>query len=115
MEWSFEEGGSSGRVNVKLRGDCDLYDAPRFKAEMLKKIESGEDGLLFDMSGIAYLDSTGVGAIIAILQAAKRRGLDLRFAGISGSPRRVLEMSSILPLLRMETVAAEAPRIAAVR
>lgn len=53
-------------------------------------------------AGVGYLDSTGVGAIIRILQEAKKRGCELRFVGVEGSPRKVLRMSNILLLMREE-------------
>jgi anti-sigma B factor antagonist len=67
---------------------------------MLSRISEGASALRLDFSGVVYLDSTGVGAIIRILQEAKKRGCELRFAGISGSPRKVLRMSNILALMR---------------
>jgi len=100
MEWTLDD--CEGRTTVRMVGDCDLYSAPRFKTAMLRKIEDGVRRLLLDMSGVRYLDSTGVGAIICILQAARKSGGELRFSGVSGSPRRVLEMSSILPLMKLE-------------
>ncbi len=101
MEWSFSEHESGSRIVVRMAGDCDLYNAPRFKAAVLGKMESGVRRLVFEMSELRYLDSTGVGAIIGILQAAKRLGGELSFVGLGGGPRRVLAMTSILPLMRM--------------
>jgi anti-anti-sigma factor len=66
---------------------------------MLARIEAGAGRLHFDLSGVAYLDSSGVGAIVKIVQAARRIGSKLRFSGISGTPRRVLDLANILPLL----------------
>lgn len=89
-----------GRLEVRVQGDCDLYRAPAFAAEMLRRIAGGARNILFDLGGLVYLDSTGVGAIIRILQAAKRTGGEVAFRGLRGSPRRVLEMSGMLHLLR---------------
>jgi len=85
---------------VRLQGDCDLYSAPKFKASMLKRIDEGVRRILIDMSEIRYLDSTGVGAIISILQAVKRVGGEIRFQGLNGAPRRLLERTSILPIMK---------------
>ncbi len=89
-----------GGALVHLRGNCDLYSAPKFKASILERIEAGASRILIDMSEIDYLDSTGVGAIISILQAARRAGGEVRFQGLRGSPRRLLERTSILPLMK---------------
>jgi len=39
MEMIVQEPGEKDSVVVHLRGDCDLYSAPRLKVAMLKKIE----------------------------------------------------------------------------
>jgi|GEM_PF-3827438 anti-sigma B factor antagonist len=90
----------ASRAVVYLEGDCDLYSAPKLKVSLLKKLDDGVRHILIDMSGLNYLDSTGVGVIISVLQAVKRSGGDIRFQGLRGSPRRLLERTSILPLMR---------------
>jgi anti-anti-sigma factor len=96
-------------AEVHLRGDCDLYSAPGFKASILKRMDEGLRRILIDMSLIDYLDSSGVGAIVCILQAAKRVGGDIRFRGLVGSPRRVLERTNILPIMKEVRVRSESP------
>jgi anti-sigma B factor antagonist len=106
MEWTVSESGEGGFANVELSGDCDLYSAPAFARAMLMRIAEGAPRFRFDFTGVDYLDSTGVGAIIRLLQEAKKRGCELRFRGLSGSPRRVLKMSNILSLMREDEAGA---------
>jgi anti-anti-sigma factor len=100
MEIIIREPIEKDSVVVHLRGDCDLYSAPSLKVALLKKIEGGVRRILIDMADICYLDSSGVGVIICLLQAAKRIGSEIRFRGITGGPRRVLERTNLLPLIR---------------
>jgi anti-sigma B factor antagonist len=104
MEWIVSSPDSGGFENVLISGDCDLYAAPPFAEAMKRRISGGARRLRFDLSEVAYLDSTGVGAFIRILQEARTFGTELRFRGIKGTPRKVLRMSNILPLLREETM-----------
>lgn len=99
MEWSTESTSVDGYELVTIVGDFDLYSAPEFFAVFSRHLEEGSRSLRFDFSGVSYLDSSGVGAIIKLLQTSRRVGGKLRFRGISGSPRKVLGMSNILPLL----------------
>ncbi len=102
MEWMNSPRDAAGFETVVLNGDCDLYSAPAFAKAMLARLAEGPGRYRFDLSGVGYLDSTGVGAFIRILQEAKKRGCELRFAGIAGSPRKVLKMSNILALMKEE-------------
>ncbi len=102
MEWTVSDKDEGGFENVAVKGDCDLYSAPAFAREILVRMAGGSDRLRLDFSGVDYLDSTGVGGIIRVLQDAKKRGCEIRFRGVAGSPRRVLKMSNILSLMKEE-------------
>jgi len=103
MEWRITDPDSEGFENVVISGDCDLYSAPSFAAAVQARIADGAKRLRLDLTAVEYLDSTGVGAIIRILQAAKRTGAELRFRGVGGTPRKVLKMSNILSLMREDS------------
>jgi Anti-anti-sigma regulatory factor (antagonist of anti-sigma factor) len=100
MEWRISAPDGSGFETVAVKGECDLYSAPAFAKAMIEKVKGGSPRLRVDLSEVGYLDSTGVGALIRIIQAARATGCDLRFRGIGGSPRKVLKMSNIIPLMR---------------
>lgn len=102
MEWIVEEKNDEGYERIVVSGDFDLYHAPAFAQAMVPRLKSGGKKFRFDLSRVEYLDSSGVGAIIKIVQAARQELIDVRFIGIAGAPRKVLRMSNILPLLREE-------------
>jgi len=102
MEWLISQPDTDGFENVIVTGDCDLYAAPSFAKAMRDRIAGGSTRLRFDLSKVDYLDSTGVGAIIRILQEGRRSGTELLFRGVKGTPRKVLRMSNILSLMREE-------------
>jgi len=87
---------------VKISGDCDMYNAQEFFSGVTEKMNSGFINIYLDFSGVIYLDSSGVGAIIKILKQSKEKKVDLRFRGINGTPRKVLRMSNILTLIKEE-------------
>jgi anti-sigma B factor antagonist len=99
MEWQLAGVGADGYELVRVKGDCDLYNAPPFTAAMIDKIAKGCARMKIDFSGVSYLDSTGVGSLIKIIKRAKAAKSELCFSGISGSPRRVLVMSNIISLI----------------
>ena len=93
---------AEGFEQVRVLGECDLYNAPRFAQTMLERLAKGAKRIRIDMSGVSYLDSTGVGSIIKILQASRVMGREVRFSGITGSPRKVLVMSNIISLMKID-------------
>jgi anti-sigma B factor antagonist len=100
MDWTITPGLKSAGEIVTLNGDFDLYEGPRFASEISVLIRGGQKYVVLDFSGVEYLDSCGVGVIIKLLQLMRSTGGVLRFQGIHGTPRRVLQMSNILSLLQ---------------
>jgi anti-anti-sigma factor len=90
--------------NLKIiaSGDCDLYSFRDFYAGIAKILLTGWDKAVLDLNGVAYLDSSGVGAIIRIIRLAREKQIILRFRGIQNTPRKVLEMSNIISLITEE-------------
>jgi len=100
MEWNISDQTAGGGIIITILGDFDLYVTPQFFKAAREQFTPGVPGVHIDCSGVRYLDSSGVGAIIKLLQAARANRTRLTFSGITGMPRKVLSMSNILPLLK---------------
>src|SRR5688572_25076351 len=100
MEWTIDAKTGAGPIFVRVVGEMDLYNAPKFAQAILAHINTGGRKLLIDMTGMHYLDSSGVGALIRIIQQMTQVQGDVRFTGLGGSPRKVLEMSNIISLMK---------------
>lgn len=51
-----------GLVNV--RGEVDIYTAPRLKEQLVKLIDGGATGVVVDLTGVTFIDSTALGVLI---------------------------------------------------
>jgi anti-sigma B factor antagonist len=60
-----------GQVVVDLRGEVDVYNAPRLRAELTRIFREGNLDIVLDVELVDFVDVTGLGVIIA---AAKRLG-----------------------------------------
>jgi len=103
MDIQYLENSAQRSLLVKVSGDCDMYNAQEFFLGVTEKMNSGFSIIYLDFSGVIYLDSSGVGAIIKILKQSKEKMVDLKFRGINGTPRKVLKMSNILTLIKEES------------
>lgn len=61
-----------GPVLVSLTGDLDAYSVPRLR-DALDELVSGVD-VVFDLSGVPFLDSAGLGALIAGVRRVRDGG-----------------------------------------
>ncbi len=68
---------------VILEGDVSIPESERFREFLMKRIDSGARDLLLDFTSVSYVDSSGISALLMLLQAARKIGGDIRIAGIS--------------------------------
>jgi len=99
MDYQYSENIGNKSMIISVIGDCDMYNARDFLTKIAEKINSGFISVYIDFSGVIYLDSSGVGAIIKIIQLSKEKKVNLKFRGITGTPRKVLRMSNILTII----------------
>jgi anti-sigma B factor antagonist len=55
---------SPGRGLVSLRGEVDIYTAPRLKEQLVKVLDEGATGIVVDLSDVTFIDSTALGVLI---------------------------------------------------
>src|SRR5437016_4863395 len=58
-----------GRPILVVSGEIDVFTAPRFKQAVLEMTDQGTRELFLDMRGVAFMDSSGLGAL---LEATRR-------------------------------------------
>ncbi|MDR1931309.1 MAG: STAS domain-containing protein [Spirochaetales bacterium] len=99
MEIQFFENKMDKSLTVKISGDCDLYNAHHLFNDVTGRMNSGCRAMYVDLSGVPYLDSSGVGAVIRIIQHSKSKKIDIKFRGIEGTVRKVMRLSNILSII----------------
>jgi anti-sigma B factor antagonist len=98
-----------GHVVVELRGDLDISTASDAR-ERLLAILAGQaaSALILDLSGLDFLDSTGVSVLVAIEQRAGVRGRKLFLAAPQKIVARVLRITSLDKHFRIYPTVEEA-------
>jgi anti-sigma B factor antagonist len=86
----------------------DVEVAARFRAELLELIAQGRRQLVIDLQEVAFVDSSGLGAMVSALKTIKRAtpAGDVRLA------RAQSAVVSLLEIIRLNRVLAAYPDIA---
>jgi len=74
-------------------------------AELLKE---NQKKVIFDLSEVTYLDSSGIGILMMCHAKLKKAGGALRIAGARGMVEETLELTSVNKIVRLYPTAAEA-------
>lgn len=80
---------------VSVRGELDMSTAPELSAALLKLSEQASRTITLDMSGVSFLDSSAIGALIASGQELSTAGRSLRIGHRSAIVSRVLEITGL--------------------
>jgi anti-sigma B factor antagonist len=80
---------------VAVSGEVDVYSAPALKDNITELLQSGVNTLIVDLSGVAFLDSTGLGALVEARAATSDAGGSLPLVC---SQERILKLFTITGL-----------------
>jgi anti-sigma B factor antagonist len=80
---------------VGVSGEVDVYSAPKLKECLTDLLESGASTVVVDLSEVAFLDSTGLGALVEARAATSEAGGSLPLVC---SQERILKLFTITGL-----------------
>jgi anti-sigma B factor antagonist len=60
-----------------------------------KLVDESRKKIIFDLSGITHLDSTGIGIIVAVAGQMRKAGGELRVAGANQHVEQILKMTAV--------------------
>ena len=89
-----EQEREDGSAELALRGELDLASAPQLAAALRRVAQPGRT-VRIDLSGLAFMDSTGMRAILEANRDAQRDGWTLRLGHAAEAVQRVFVMSGI--------------------
>lgn len=97
----FDVTSTQGGVGVVTpRGRLNMVSARRLKELLTELVDTGTTRIVVDMAQTTFLDSSGLGALIAGLKSARQAGGDLRIARPTPSVLTVFELTNLDKVLR---------------
>jgi anti-sigma B factor antagonist len=95
-------------VVVEARGDADLHSAQTLRLRLIDAVRSTSAPVIVDLSQIEFIDSTGMGALVAARNEAVSRGSALRVACPSERVMRLFRVTGLDDLLGVRSSLAQA-------
>lgn len=95
MDLQLSEHTHDGHVVVTLRGELDVSTATELRERLFRILARDPASLILDMSGLRFMDSTGISVLVATQQRANTRGWTLSLAGPKKIVGRVLRITSL--------------------
>ena len=99
IEFDTEEVAEQAMV-IRPRGRLNLLAAPRLREVVAQSVRSGRPHIVVDLSGTTFMDSSGLGALVAGLKSARQGGGNLRIACLTPQVEMVLKLTNLDRVLR---------------
>ncbi len=85
----------SGITVIAPSGRLDVAGAPALKDAVNEAVKKGQPRLVIDMEGVSFVDSSGLGSVVAALKLVRSSSGDLRLAAPNQQVRVVLELTTL--------------------
>ena len=99
---------AEGVTVVRPSGRLDLLSAAAMRQRLAQEVAAGHQHLVVDLAQVTFIDSSGLGALIGGLKAARVAGGDLRIARPGEQARITLELTTLDRVLRPYSTVEEA-------
>ncbi len=86
---------------LAIAGEVDLHRSPEVKEKLNPLIEQKRPNVLVDLSGVSYIDSSGLALLIEAMQRVQAYGGKLALCGIRENVRAIFEIARLDQVFRI--------------
>ena len=85
-----------------LKGDVDMNTSPDVRSNLGEVFKQGKaKALLINLSGVRYMDSSGIATLVEAMQNCMKQGMKLRLVELSPSVRDVFELARLASIFEI--------------
>jgi anti-sigma B factor antagonist len=103
-----EERPSPRTVVLAVYGEADLHSAPELRERLRMAMADGATGLVVDLSGVAFVDSTSLGVLLGAMKQLRDEDRELRLVVPQHDVRRIFELTLLDHVFALDASRADA-------
>ncbi len=93
LEKSFDK--NSGKWELKINGEIDVYTSPKFKDELHSMINQSNSDIVIDGENLEYIDSTGLGVLMSGLKKLREEQNNITIKNIRPNIQKLLKITGL--------------------
>lgn len=101
MELDFDVSDRNGTTVLAVRGEIDVYTAPRLREKVLELAGDSRVEMVVDLEGVGFIDSTGLGVLVAALKRLRSNGGDLALVCTQSRVLKVFEITGLTNVFKV--------------
>lgn len=96
VEFRVEPGQTrDGTAHVAVEGEVDVATAPQLREALTSALTDRVTSMRIDLSGVAFIDSAGLGVLIGVLKRVRELDGTVELVGLQPAPRKVVEITGL--------------------
>lgn len=95
-DFSIHEDAQGDRRTLTLAGELDLASAPALEAAVAQLCADGANEIVFDLSGLSFVDSTGLRTILSSMSLCEEHLCDFWLIPGQRAIQRLFELAGLL-------------------
>lgn len=100
--FSFEVTADGARTVVALDGEIDAYTSPRLTKGFAELGDVAGRHVVVDLAGVGFVDSAGLSALVASLQALRENGAAVSLRSVSRQLSKLFEITGLNRMFPIE-------------
>ncbi|MFS0784405.1 anti-sigma factor antagonist [Bacillus sp. 1P06AnD] len=88
-------------INVTVQGEIDAYTAPELREALYPLAEQEEVNITVDLSGVGYMDSTGLGVFVGLFKNVRAHNGDFKIVGMSDRLKRLFDITGLADIIHI--------------
>lgn len=93
---------SPGQATARLSGDLDIVTSEDVKRELAQILDDGVTTLALDLSDVGFVDSSGLGILVALHRHAEAQGARFVVRSVPPPVQRLFEITRLGDLLTID-------------
>ncbi|MEV4829608.1 MULTISPECIES: STAS domain-containing protein [unclassified Micromonospora] len=95
MEFTMSTRQEGAGTVLEIAGDLDMSTTPQLRERLREVVEGGARVVVVDLTGVGFMDSSGLGALVVAYRELRERNGWLGLAGVRRPVRTVLSITSV--------------------
>jgi len=111
MDLSIDTDRRGDTAVLHVAGEVDVFTAPQLREALVGALDDGCRDVVVDLQGVDFLDSTGLGVLVAGLKRVRQYGGDLSLVCTREHILKILDVTGLIKVLTVhDSLEAVAPQ-----
>lgn len=93
---------NENQVVIAIEGEIDAHTAPQLREELFGVDLGKVKEAVLDMSNVGYMDSTGIGVIVAFYKNGIAKDSEVKLVGLSPRLKRLFDITGLSGIIHVE-------------